>query len=152
MKQLDITGDQTEEIKELARFLNRENELVFCDVFDFKSAKCIRKKSTDRQYSIINTDVGLMVIMDYEDLNYNPGPICGRFYYCQLENSKIGELNTVYLVIFDNITINSYFVKYQPLDVTLTRGLQQPVKAEWKKSEITVTSFDRADVDGFFRI
>lgn len=44
-----------------------------------------RSKPMGQGRYIVNTDHGLMVIMDQEGMNFYPKPIVGKFYYCKLD-------------------------------------------------------------------
>lgn len=151
MHQIDILNTDWPEVEAIAKHLNRSNELVKRNVFGYISAVCERKKVTDREYKIIKTSVGLLTVMDYDDLNYTPEPIVGRFYWCKLENAKIGPIDKTYLCQFNCITLDMYQVTCQ-----MCNNNRQPeghcYYFEWMKNQVRVVSFEPADVEMFFPI
>lgn len=140
MKLINIDQNDWDKVEALARHLGRANELIACELDKLDAAICVRKKPTDRQYKIFNSDIGLIVLMDLEDINYEEPILEGRIYRCKLHDYRVYYKTTV-KSICDNIIKCDYeaFKDYElTKPVTLDGHNHGLVKsAEWQVEWVT---------------
>ncbi len=135
MKFYNIKQEDWDKVIDIARHLGRENELRPCIYDGYDAAVCERKKPTDRQFHILNSDQkDLIVVMDMEDINYEEPMLVGRTYLCMLHDNK-----SYYRVYVKSICDNIITADYQPFeDKELTKPLHSVIKStEWQVEWIT---------------
>jgi len=135
IKLLNINQNDWDKVVDIARHLGRgENELSPTTFGGYDAAICLRKKPTDRQYQIMNTDKGLIVVMDADDMNYIEPMLECRTYLCRLHDNKY-----YYRVYVKSICDNIITADYQPFeDEELTKPLHSIIKStEWQIEWVT---------------
>ena len=142
IKLLDINQNDWDKVADIARHLGRSNELISCDIDGLAGAVCSRKKPTDRQYKILNSSIGLIVVMDADDMNYTQSVIAGNTYVCKIEGGG-KEYSCWYVVDVLEVTNEIIKINYHAFkDEKLTEELWGKLyNMEWRKDEVKIVSF-----------
>ena len=130
IKLLNINQNDWDKVVDIARHLGRgENELSPTTFGGYDAAICLRKKPTDRQYQIMNTDKGLIVVMYPEDINYVEPMLVGRTYLCRFRDNKSYYKATIKSVC-DNI-ITCDYIPYEDEELIIPM-YHTTIEGEWE--------------------
>lgn len=137
MKMFNITNDDWPEVQAVAKHLGRD-VVSSSDLFGYKAAVCPRKKPFDKQFNIVKTDQGFVLLMFMEDINYTPSVIAGNTYVCQLDGFKSYYLIDVLEVTNEYIRVNYHVFS----DKELTKEWHSKIhNVVWMKDQVPIKSF-----------
>jgi hypothetical protein len=139
MNIIDITDEDWDEIKAIAKHLGRD-AFPNANLDGANMAFCPRKKPFDKLFNIAKTTEGFIVFMSMEDINYTPSVIAGNTYVCRFDGLYSYYLVDVIEVTNEYIKVNYHVFK----DAELTEELHPKMhNVIWFKDQVIIVSFSK---------
>ena len=155
MNILNLTDDLIPQAQQIVEHLcgNADN-FIKAEFYGVSALFVQRSKPMGTDRYVVNTDHGLMVIMDQEGINFQPKPLIEKYYYCKLNAGRmtLPAGDKKYLIKFHSL--DPMVVSYQMIENGRPRVLILPDKTILENislSDVTIESFEPADVDDFIR-